>query len=164
MTIYRTSLGRGGQRDWASSLRTSEGLFTEVPRREILGISLASNSAKLARNPYSGVLRSVRHSGDSKRCGASRGTSSMPSSKASWQICKNLSATSPDKEEPGREILRSSHSPGPTPMSLERTQIGCPRVLARLPHNTFRMCSTLRRLLVRSDRGQSHILRPSPRT
>ena len=30
---------------------------------------------------------------------------------------------------------------------------GCRRALSRLPHNTFRMCSTLEQLLVRSDRG-----------
>jgi hypothetical protein len=34
-----------------------------------------------------------------------------------------------------------------------RTEIGCLQVLSRLPHNTFGMCSTLRQLLGRSDRG-----------
>src|SRR3712207_6047884 len=39
-----------------------------------------------------------------------------------------------------------------------RAQMGCLRVLSRLPHTTFRMCSTLRRLLGLSYRGYGRSL------
>jgi transposase len=41
-----------------------------------------------------------------KRCGASRGASPMPSSRASWQTCKNLRAASLDKEEPRETVWK----------------------------------------------------------
>jgi transposase len=43
-----------------------------------------------------------------KRCGASRGASRMPSSRALWQICRRLRAAPLDKEEPRTPLVRSS--------------------------------------------------------
>jgi transposase len=43
-----------------------------------------------------------------RRCGASRGASRMPSSRALWQICRRLRAAPLDKEEPRTPLVRSS--------------------------------------------------------
>jgi hypothetical protein len=42
-----------------------------------------------------------------RRCGASRGASPMPSSRALWQICRRLRAAPLDKEEPRTPLPRT---------------------------------------------------------
>jgi transposase len=62
-----------------------------------------SPSAKPDRTLGAGLTtarRSRRAKLVRRRCGASRGASPMPSSRASWQICRRLRAAPLDKEEP----------------------------------------------------------------
>jgi transposase len=70
-----------------------------------------SPSARLGRTLGAG-LTTARRSGRAnlvrRRCGASRGASAMPSSGASWRICRRLRAAPLDKEEPRKPKLTNT--------------------------------------------------------
>jgi transposase len=72
--------------------------------------------------------RSRRASLVRRRCGASRGASQMPSSRASWQIRGRLRAAPLDKEEPRIPIPRTSVNKGKKKGRVQ--EVGVPRPAA----------------------------------